>query len=224
MYLRLKKWKAMVETETGLKLKCLRSDNGGEYKDRGFKQFCTMNGVRMEKTIPGRPQQNGVAKRMNMTLNECARSIRLHARLPKTFWADAVSTAAFLINRGPSVPLSHRLSEEVWSEKEVNLSYLKFFGCTSYVHDESDTRSKVDAKSRKYFFIGYGDDAFGYQFWDDQNRKISRSWNVTFNEYAMYKDGSSVEPEVTEHESKKSEFVNLDELLESTIQKEKQFV
>jgi len=34
-----KKWKAMVETESGLKLKCLRSDNGGEYIDGGFKEI-----------------------------------------------------------------------------------------------------------------------------------------------------------------------------------------
>jgi hypothetical protein len=47
---------------------------------------------------------------------------------------------------------------------------------------------------------------------------------VTFNECAMYKDGSSAEPEVTEQEPKKSKFVNLDELSESTVQKEKQFV
>ena len=59
----------------------------------------------MEKTIPGTPQQNGVAERMNRTLNENARSMRLHAGLPKTFWLDAVSTAAYLINRGPSVPI-----------------------------------------------------------------------------------------------------------------------
>ena len=38
----------------------------------------------MEKTIPGTPQQNGVAERMNRTLNERARSMRLHVRLPKT--------------------------------------------------------------------------------------------------------------------------------------------
>ena len=52
----------------------------------------------MEKTIPGTPQQNGVAELMNRTLNECLRSMRLHAGLPKTFWADAVSIAAYLIN------------------------------------------------------------------------------------------------------------------------------
>ena len=39
----------------GLKLKCLRSDNEGEYEDGGFKQFCAANGIRMEKIIPGTP-------------------------------------------------------------------------------------------------------------------------------------------------------------------------
>ena len=51
----------------------------------------------MKKTIPGTPQQNGMAECMNRTLNERARSMRLHAKLTKTFWADAVSTAAYLI-------------------------------------------------------------------------------------------------------------------------------
>ena len=54
-------WKARVETETGLKLKRLRFDNGGEYIDGRFNKYCATNGIRMEKTILGTPQQNGVA-------------------------------------------------------------------------------------------------------------------------------------------------------------------
>ena len=75
----------MVETEIGLKVKCLRSDNGGEYIDGGFNEYCDVQGIRMEKTISGTPQQNGVAERMNRTLNESARSMTLHAGLLKTF-------------------------------------------------------------------------------------------------------------------------------------------
>ena len=103
----------MVETETCLKVKCLRSDNGEEYIDRGFSEYCAAQGIRIEKTIFGTPQQNSVAERINRTLNELARRMRLHAGLPKTFWADVVSTAAYLINRGPSVPMEFRLPEEV---------------------------------------------------------------------------------------------------------------
>ena len=46
----------MVETETSLKVKCLRSDNGGEYIDGGFSEDGAAQGIRMEKTIPGTPQ------------------------------------------------------------------------------------------------------------------------------------------------------------------------
>ncbi|RVW93884.1 Retrovirus-related Pol polyprotein from transposon TNT 1-94 [Vitis vinifera] len=157
-----RKWKAMVEIETGLKVKYLRSDNGGEYIDGGFSEYCAAQGIRMEKTIPRTPQQNGVAERMNRTLNERTRSMRLHARLLKTFWANAVSTAAYLINRGPSVSMEFRLPEEVWSGKEVKFSHLKVFGCVSYVHIDSDARSKLDAKSKICFFIGYGDEKLPY--------------------------------------------------------------
>ena len=103
----------MVETETCLKVKCLRSNKGGEYIDERFSDYCAAQGIQMDKTIPGTPQQNGVAERMNKTLNECARSMRLHVGLPKLFWADTISTAAYLINQGPSVPMVFRLLEEV---------------------------------------------------------------------------------------------------------------
>ncbi|XP_059664229.1 early nodulin-like protein 18 [Cornus florida] len=71
---------------------------------------------------------------MNRTLTERARSMRIHSGLPKQFWAEAVNTTSYLINRGPSVPLKHRIPEEVWIGKEVNLSWLKVFGCIAYVH------------------------------------------------------------------------------------------
>jgi hypothetical protein len=188
-----KKWKAMVENETGLKIKKLRSDNGGEYEDTGFKRFCFENGIRLERTVPGTPQQNGVAERMNRTLTERARSMRIQSGLPKQFWAEAINTAAYLINRGPSVPLEQRIPEEVWSGKEVNLSWLKVFGCTAYVHISDHARGKLDPKSLKCTFIGYGGDEFGYRLWDDQNKKIIRSRDVIFNEKLMYKDRSTAQ-------------------------------
>ena len=123
-----------------------------------------------------------MAERINRTLNERARSMRLHVGLLKTLWANVISTVAYLINRGPSVPMEFRLPKEVWSSKEVKFSHLKVFGCISYVHIDFDAHSKLDAKSKICFFIGYGDEKFGYRFWDKQNRKIIKSRNVIFNE------------------------------------------
>ena len=47
--------------------------------------------------------------------------------------------------------MEFRLPEEVWSGKEVKFSHLKVFDCVSYVHIDSDARSKLDA-SLKYVF------------------------------------------------------------------------
>ena len=69
---------------------------------------------------------------MNITLNECGKSMRLHTRLPKTFYANAVNIAAYLINQGPLVPMEFRISEEVWSSKKVRFSHLKVFGCVFF--------------------------------------------------------------------------------------------
>ena len=74
-----------------------------------------------------------MAERMNRTFNKHARSMRLHVGLPKTFWTDAVSTVAYLINRGPSIPMEFRLLEEVWSGKELKFSHLKVFTFKSFL-------------------------------------------------------------------------------------------
>ena len=80
-----KKWKSLVENETGKKLKFLRSNNGGEYCSKSFEDYCSVNGIIRQKTVPGTPQENGVSERMNKTIMECARSMRLSVGLPLHF-------------------------------------------------------------------------------------------------------------------------------------------
>ncbi|KAH9294543.1 hypothetical protein KI387_040253, partial [Taxus chinensis] len=55
------------------------SDNGGEYCSNEFNDYCSKNGIHRKKMVPGTPQQNGVSERMNKTIMERARSMRLHA-------------------------------------------------------------------------------------------------------------------------------------------------
>lgn len=92
-------------------------------------------------------QENGVAEHMNKTLNEYARYMRLHVGLPKMFWGDAIDTTVFLINWGWSVSLDGGIPKEVWSGKEVDLSFLKVLYCISYIHIDLIARTKLGAKS-----------------------------------------------------------------------------
>ena len=64
-------------------------------------------GIRYELTVPKTPQQNGVAERLNRTLVDMSRSMLIDAKLPKKFWAKAVSTAVYLQNRSSSKPLQN---------------------------------------------------------------------------------------------------------------------
>ena len=151
-----KKLLAQVKNEPGQKLKCLKSDNGGEYCDGSFEEFCASQEIRRVKMISRNPYENGVAERMNMTVLERVRSMRIHAGLPNQFWADVVSTTVYLINRGPSVALIYGISGETWTGKMVNLNHLRFFSYISYVHVDLGPRSNLDPKSKRRIFIGYG--------------------------------------------------------------------
>ena len=71
----------MVENEIGKKLKC---DNDGEYCSHEFEDYCFTNGIHRHKIVPRTPQENGVAERMNKTIMEHSRSMRLHVGLPIT--------------------------------------------------------------------------------------------------------------------------------------------
>ena len=87
------KYKARVELEFDKRIKCLRTDNGGEYTDGEFLTFCKQEGIQRQFTVAYTPQQNRVAKRMNMTLTEKIRAMLNIAGLPNLFWVEAVKTA-----------------------------------------------------------------------------------------------------------------------------------
>ena len=141
---------------------------------------------------------------MNRTIMECARSMRLHDGFPLNMWVEAINTAAYLINRGPSIPLGCGIPEEAWTGKKVSYSFLKTFSCEAFSHIDSKNRTKLEAKSKKYVFVGYDIDELGYRLWDFENRKIVRSKDVIFNEKVLYKDL------LHQHEKKEDDYVVLD--------------
>ena len=73
----------------------LRSENGTEYTNKSFKQFCTNNKIKRQYTVPETPEQNGVAERYNRTVVETARSLLIES---KSYWLRAVDTAAYVRN------------------------------------------------------------------------------------------------------------------------------
>ena len=65
----------MVENGTGLPIKCLRIDRGGEFTSLEFNKFCEQNGIKRQLTTAYTPQQNGVAERKNRTVMNMVRAL-----------------------------------------------------------------------------------------------------------------------------------------------------
>jgi transposase InsO family protein len=80
-----KTFKARVEHESEKKIKCLRTDNGGEYTSDEFDNLCQHEGIKRQFTTAYTPQQNGVAEWMNITLLERTRAMLKVAGLGKSF-------------------------------------------------------------------------------------------------------------------------------------------
>ena len=147
-----------------MKIKCLRSDNRGEYDKSEFEAFCADEGIRLTRTVPNKTRQNGVAERMNKTLNERAESMKIHFGLSNTFWVDAINTTVYLINRGPSIPLEFKLPKEVWKEKKTQVLSLENFWLYCICSCYPEKSDKVDVELVKCYLISYDFDMFRYKF------------------------------------------------------------
>ena len=55
-------------------------------------------------------------------------------KLGQGFWAEAMETACYLVNRSPSSVLEDKTPHEVWTGKKPSLSHIRVFVCDAYVH------------------------------------------------------------------------------------------
>ena len=97
-----KKFKALVEKQSGPYIKVLRSDRGKEYTSNEFDKFCEDEGMERQLSVSYTPQQNGVSERNNQTVMEMAKSMLFEKGLQRSFWAEAIHTTVYLLNRCPT--------------------------------------------------------------------------------------------------------------------------
>ncbi|KAL5578483.1 hypothetical protein UlMin_020182 [Ulmus minor] len=88
-----------IQVEKNDRVVRLRSDHGKEFENTLFDDFCAANGISHEFSAPITPQHNGVVERKNRVIQEMARVMLYSKDVPKNLWAEAVSTACYIINR-----------------------------------------------------------------------------------------------------------------------------
>ena len=68
-----------------------------------------------------------------------------HARLSNVFWAEAVNTAVYVLNRAPTSAVKGKIPQETWSGKKPTVEHFQVFGCDAYAHVSNEKRTKLDS-------------------------------------------------------------------------------
>ncbi|RVW23656.1 Retrovirus-related Pol polyprotein from transposon TNT 1-94 [Vitis vinifera] len=140
-----KVFRTEVEKQLGKVIKIMRSDRGGEYygkhgdvgQQKGpFARYLQDNGIVAQYTMPGSPEQNGVAERRNHTLMEMKRSMMGRSNFPEYLW-----------------------------DRKPNLNHFKVWGCPVEVKIYDPSLKKTDSRTTRCYFIGYPSHSKGYKFY-----------------------------------------------------------
>ncbi|KAJ9707458.1 hypothetical protein PVL29_002475 [Vitis rotundifolia] len=133
------------------------------------------------------PSQNGVAERKNRHLLETARALMFQMKVPKQFWADAVSTTCFLINRMSTVVLKGDIPYKViHPQKSLFPIEPRIFCYTCYVRDTRPSVTKLDPKALKCVFLGYSRLQKSYRCFSTDLNKYLVSTDVVFSKDTFF--------------------------------------
>nr|GEV53714.1 hypothetical protein [Tanacetum cinerariifolium] len=115
-----------IENLKELKVKIIRCDNSGEFKNREMNEFCTRK----------------------------ARTMLADAKLPVTFWAEAVNTACYVQNRVLVNKSQNKTSYELFNSRTPAIGFLKPFVCHVMILNTLDHLRKFDAKGNEVVVSG----------------------------------------------------------------------
>nr|GEU33137.1 hypothetical protein [Tanacetum cinerariifolium] len=149
----LKNFITEIENIKDLKVKIIRCDNVGEFRNKEMNDFCLRKGIKREFSNARTPQQNEVAKRRIRTLIEAARTMLADAKLPVTFWAEAINTACYVQNRvlvvvGTSSTNFLGTKDAASQHMKNDVSSLRYIALPNWFHEahlETSTSNAQDA-------------------------------------------------------------------------------
>jgi hypothetical protein len=150
-----KQFVSYVRTQYNTLIKGWRSDAGGEFTSKAFRDYLKDNGIHIHQSAPYAHQQNGRAEQLIRTLMDKAQAMHLHACLPDSYWEFVILYAAHVYNMMPMNRLNWRTPLELLKGEKPSVSHLRVFGCGAYVHLPEETRKgTLQPKSQLMVYLG----------------------------------------------------------------------
>jgi hypothetical protein len=201
-----KKDEAYIETQTGNRIKCVRSDRGGEFLSDALIRHQDQKGTVRELTVHDSPPQNGVAERGMRTRAERARALLLSSGLPRFLWEEAMKHTTWLQNRTPASALNGKTPHEMKHKRKPDFTNVQEFGAAAYVKDLK--AGKLDPRANVGRFVGYDPESKGYRIYWPGKRSITVERNVVFNkDDVQTSDETAIVHGVVQYEGEKDKII-----------------
>ncbi|GKV46902.1 hypothetical protein SLEP1_g53861 [Rubroshorea leprosula] len=112
-----------------------------------------------------------------------ARTMICENDLPKSFWAEAIATSCYLLNRVMVRPILNKNPYEIYKGRKPKISYFRAFGCKCFVlNNGKDSLGKFDSKSEEGIFVGYSTSSKAYHMYNKHTKVVEESIHVVFDE------------------------------------------
>ncbi|GJR39849.1 ribonuclease H-like domain-containing protein [Tanacetum coccineum] len=116
------------------------------------------------------------------TLIEAARTMLADLLLPIQFWAEAVNTACYVLNRVLVTKPQMKTPYEILMGRSPNISFMRPFGCPLTILNTLDQLGKFDGKSEEGYLLGYSTSSKGFRVYNRVTRKVQDCLHVDFLE------------------------------------------
>ncbi|GJW59946.1 putative ribonuclease H-like domain-containing protein [Tanacetum coccineum] len=144
--------------------------------------ICAKKGIKREFSVARTPQQNGVAERKNRTLIEAARTMLADSLLPIPFWAEAVNTACYVLNRVLVTKPQNKTPYELLIGKSPSISFMRPFGCPLTILNTLDSLGKFDGKSDEGYLLGYSTSSKAFRVYNKRTKRVEENLHINFLE------------------------------------------
>ncbi|GKA85211.1 putative ribonuclease H-like domain-containing protein [Tanacetum coccineum] len=98
------------------------------------------------------------------------------------FWAEAVNTACYVLNRVLVTKPQLKTPYEILMGRSPNISFMRPFGCSLTILNTLDHLGKFDGKSEEGYLLGYSTNSKGFRVYNRITRKVQDCLHVNFLE------------------------------------------
>jgi hypothetical protein len=170
-----------------MKIKCLRSYNGGEFVSKEFNKYCDDNGIKRHFSVTETPQQNGVVERKNRIVMEMARTMLNESKLSNIRWPQAVHIVVHILNRSLLRNKYDKTPYQLWKGRSASVKHFRIFGSKCYIKKVDKNMGKLDSRTDEGILVRYSCSRKAYKCYNFKLKKVVEAIDVKFDESSFLK-------------------------------------